>query len=530
MKFGTAGTGDGQFDNPGDVAVNSVGQVYVSEALNSRVQKFTASGVFLTKFGVAGAGDGQFSAPNGVAVNASGEIYVADTANDRIQKFTASGGFLSKFGVPGNGDGQFNEPQDVAVSRTGEIFIVDTLNHRIQKWFDLDAWVSGSPHLAAAAVGPGKLLGESLTLDAARGLVVDGATVIDAGGTLAQQGGQVSTGSCTNNGQFTINGSTLTLTAGTLINNAALALVAGTVAGKVVNSYGGVMLASGQIGQLDNYAQLTLTGVLQVDGAASNLGTMAVSAAKTLRQNALLDNYGVIELSGGGISGAGSLGNHAGAVIRGSGSVAVPLTNDGGLVHATDSSSLLITDLSGGNTAGGELRIDNGSSIRVQTSFSNYGLIYLKGANAELSGGVIGNYRTIRGEGWISNRVNNNGVLRARGRPTHGLGGILHQHHVRRDRVPRRGHGRLHARSGHQRGPGGPGRRYLRQRQRGLGQLRLDPGPWHPPHRRIDQLRHHKPGRRHLDCVWRGDQHINRRAEDRRDRLHPDHVLWPGQQ
>jgi len=44
--------------------------------------------VFLTKWGTLGTGDGQFYFPNGEAVDASGNFYVADTNNHRIQKFS----------------------------------------------------------------------------------------------------------------------------------------------------------------------------------------------------------------------------------------------------------------------------------------------------------------------------------------------------------------------------------------------------------------------------------------------------------
>ena len=52
------------------------------------IQKFTATGVFVSKWGTAGTGDGQFLWPQGVAVASDGSVYVADTVNHRIQKFS----------------------------------------------------------------------------------------------------------------------------------------------------------------------------------------------------------------------------------------------------------------------------------------------------------------------------------------------------------------------------------------------------------------------------------------------------------
>ena len=86
-KWGTEGTGAGQFDMPNGVAVAPDGNVYVTEMYNYRIQKFTSAGVFVNKWGTKGTGAGQFEGAGGVAVAPDGSVYVADTQNDRIQKF-----------------------------------------------------------------------------------------------------------------------------------------------------------------------------------------------------------------------------------------------------------------------------------------------------------------------------------------------------------------------------------------------------------------------------------------------------------
>ena len=45
LKWGNEGTGDGQFDNLGWIAVASDGSVYVADH-GPRIQKFTSDGVF----------------------------------------------------------------------------------------------------------------------------------------------------------------------------------------------------------------------------------------------------------------------------------------------------------------------------------------------------------------------------------------------------------------------------------------------------------------------------------------------------
>ncbi|MCX9010850.1 MAG: DUF3160 domain-containing protein [Candidatus Methanoperedens sp.] len=134
VKWGSEGTGDGQFRYPSGIAVDRSGNVYVADYYNNRTQKFNASGGFLSKWGSSGSGDGQFSYPSGIAVDSSENVYVVDQGNNRIQKFNASGGFLSKWGSSGSGDGQFLTPSRVAVDGSGNVYVTDQENYRIQKF------------------------------------------------------------------------------------------------------------------------------------------------------------------------------------------------------------------------------------------------------------------------------------------------------------------------------------------------------------------------------------------------------------
>ena len=133
-KWGSYGTGDGQFDGPWGVTVDSSGNIYIVDHKNHRVQKFSSDGTFITQWGSFGSGDGQFKAPWGVAADTSGNIYVADADNHRIQKFDSNGTFITKWGVNGSGDGQFNSPTGVTVDASGNIYVTDYLNNRVQKF------------------------------------------------------------------------------------------------------------------------------------------------------------------------------------------------------------------------------------------------------------------------------------------------------------------------------------------------------------------------------------------------------------
>ncbi len=133
-RWGSEGSGDGQFNYPEGIAIDSSGNVYVADTNNHRIQKFTSNGQFITKWGSSGSGDGQFNYPEGIAIDSSGNVYVADTGNDRIQKFTSNGQFITKWGSSGSGDGQFSAPGGIALDSSGNVYVADTGNHRIQKF------------------------------------------------------------------------------------------------------------------------------------------------------------------------------------------------------------------------------------------------------------------------------------------------------------------------------------------------------------------------------------------------------------
>jgi len=138
-QWGTAGTGNGQFNNPTGIAVDSSNNVYVVDRGNNRVQKFSSTGVYIAQWGAAGAGNGQFSSPRHCTVDSAGNVYVADTANNRIQKFTSTGTYVTQWGSSGATNGLFNQPRGIALSSGGIAYVADTVNNRIQRFGPLPA-------------------------------------------------------------------------------------------------------------------------------------------------------------------------------------------------------------------------------------------------------------------------------------------------------------------------------------------------------------------------------------------------------
>ena len=73
---------------PIGICVDRQDRVWVGST-NHRVQQFTGDGKFLRGIGGEGTEPGQFHLPHGLALDTLGCLYVSDTMNSRIQKFDA---------------------------------------------------------------------------------------------------------------------------------------------------------------------------------------------------------------------------------------------------------------------------------------------------------------------------------------------------------------------------------------------------------------------------------------------------------
>ena len=96
---GVAGEDERHFNKPADVAVAANGDFFVADGYgNSRVVKFDKDGKFLLTWGKKGNGEGQFNLPHAVRIDSKGLVYVGDRENDRVQVFDQQGNFIRQFG------------------------------------------------------------------------------------------------------------------------------------------------------------------------------------------------------------------------------------------------------------------------------------------------------------------------------------------------------------------------------------------------------------------------------------------------
>lgn len=167
--WGANGTDTGRFNNPNGAAVDSSGNVYIADTDNHRIQKFSASGVFVSSFGSSGVNNGLFSYPQAVAVDAAGNIYVADTGNNRIQKFNSSLTFLYAKGTSGSGNGQFSSINGIVLDASDNIYVTDgNLNARVQKFYIAPSSFVYVSQWGSSGTAPGQLSNpQGIAVDAA---------------------------------------------------------------------------------------------------------------------------------------------------------------------------------------------------------------------------------------------------------------------------------------------------------------------------------------------------------------------------
>jgi hypothetical protein len=157
---GTAGyTGDSgvatsaELNQPAGIAVDSVGNIYISDSANHRIRKVAVSGGVITTIvgnGTSGSsGDGsagtsaEIETVVGIAVDSAGSVYFADHGTSKIRKWTAATTIVSTIAGNGtlgySGDGgtatsaEIEDPSGLAVDLAGNVYFADTNSERIRK-------------------------------------------------------------------------------------------------------------------------------------------------------------------------------------------------------------------------------------------------------------------------------------------------------------------------------------------------------------------------------------------------------------
>jgi sugar lactone lactonase YvrE len=190
------------FFNPHGLAFDSAGNLYVSDTDNQRVRKIDIYNIFtVAGNGTQGSGGDTLAAtsaelnnPNGVAVDSGGNLYITQEGDNRIRRVDAAGGTITTAAGGGegafSGDGgaatsaSFSFVEGVALDNAGNIYLSDAGNHRIRK-------ISGGTVTTIAGDGTANTSGDggpatSAQMHTPQGLVVD----IDGNIYFADEDGQ----------------------------------------------------------------------------------------------------------------------------------------------------------------------------------------------------------------------------------------------------------------------------------------------------------------------------------------------------
>ncbi len=210
-QSGLYGGGAGQLGGPYGVATDSLGDVYVADTGNNRIDEFSAAGSFIKAYGwgvsdgasqfetctsscLAGGeatGAGALSYPVGIATDPSGDVYVGDIYNARIDEFSAAGAFIKAYGwgvsdgqdqfetctsscqrgIGGGGAGQLAGADGVATDSSGDVYVADLENVRIDEFSAAGAFIKAY----GWGVSDGQDQFETCTSSCQAGIVGDGA-------------------------------------------------------------------------------------------------------------------------------------------------------------------------------------------------------------------------------------------------------------------------------------------------------------------------------------------------------------------
>ena len=118
---------------PTGIAVNSKGQIVVSDHESHCILITDKEGNCVRKVGCYGNNVGQLNSPSDITYLNDDNILVADQLNHSIQQFNVqTGNYEKSFGKKGTGDGEFENPVSVCVDEEGRVIVADFYNNRIQ--------------------------------------------------------------------------------------------------------------------------------------------------------------------------------------------------------------------------------------------------------------------------------------------------------------------------------------------------------------------------------------------------------------
>ncbi len=116
---------------PTDIAIDPKNQLYVLMPGQKKVTQFALDGKSYGIYCVADKKDYTAYA-KGLAVDTSGDIFISESKEHSIKKFNEDGELLHSFGSEGDGRGQFELPAGIVIDNNNFVYIADSRNKRVQ--------------------------------------------------------------------------------------------------------------------------------------------------------------------------------------------------------------------------------------------------------------------------------------------------------------------------------------------------------------------------------------------------------------
>lgn len=110
---------------PHGLAIDTEGNLLISDTNQNRIYKLNQNGQLLTSWGRSGVRAGEFRFPTEIVVDKSNRVYVLDQDNKRIQIFDSRGRFLSVWEGRRGDSAAFTTPVDLCIDAAGNIYVAD---------------------------------------------------------------------------------------------------------------------------------------------------------------------------------------------------------------------------------------------------------------------------------------------------------------------------------------------------------------------------------------------------------------------